>query len=427
MAKPRTMPAVAPTTPLNVAAQFGRKELNDLVEVCLAAPMDGYPGHDDCLWGLPLLIEGLPGAAKTARVKQMSKVLRVTAKSLFAAQHPPEDFSGALIPDGKGGAKQICPLAQIRALIKIGRGIIFLDEVNGAPPATQGALQSFIHERVAGDEVIPGTIRIIAAANPEDIATGGFRFSAPLANRFLHRYDPGPTNHEWCLHQMGNVLGDLSDSLETLEQLIIAEWPNKWPETVALFTSFMETAAFDADGKSLLHKLPPSSDPQSGKAWPSHRTWEFAMRAWTTSNILDKGEQVRDALVECCVGEGAAAVFLTYARNTDIPAPLDVLSGKWRLNPDRLDIVLAAYNGATAYVRQRPDRQEKLKLAPQMWKALQRLFDSKLADVVIPCVEGMVAERLAMNSQDKATKEAAQPILVNLSRNGMQKYLEEQA
>lgn len=407
--------AVSPVTLL------GRKELNELVEVCVGAPMDGYPGQADCLWGLPLLIEGLPGNAKTARVKQMSRILRVKARSLFAAQHPPEDFSGALIPDGKGSAKQICPLSQIRELIKEGRGIIFLDEVNGATPATQGALQSFIHERVAGDQPIPGGIRIIAAANPEDIATGGFRFSPPLANRFLHVSDPGPTAREWCAYQMGNHLEGLGATLQDIEAAVVTDWPSLHPETLGLFTAFMEAHP------GLLHKMPPPSNPQSSKSWPSPRTWEFAMRAWTTANILSKGDSVREALITACVGAGAASMFMAYAASTNIPKPMDLLTGRWKMDVNRLDIVLAAYGSAVAYVRQKPTREEKCEIAPLMWNSLAKLFEAKLSDVVIPCVEGLIQEQLGVHAGVAAVEQAARKILVPLAKSGVQNFLQELA
>jgi hypothetical protein len=407
------------TNPL--AMPLGRKELNELVEVALASPMDGYPGHDDCLWGLPLIIEGLPGNAKTARIKQMSKVLHISARSLFAAQHPPEDFSGALIPDGKGGARQICPLSQVRELIKVGRGIIFLDEVNGATPATQGAIQSFIHERVAGDQPIPGGIRMLAASNPEDIATGGFRFSPPLANRFMHVTDPGPTAREWSAFQMGNTLEGLQATLAEIEEVVISDWPSIFPETLGLFTAFMEA------NPSLLHKMPAPSDPQSSKSWPSPRTWDYAMRAWTTASILHKGDSIREALVYSCVGEGAGSMFMTYAAETDIPKPMDVLTGKWKVNPHRLDIVLAAYNSATAYVRQKPSRDAQLEVAPLLWKSLGQLFDAQLSDVVVPCVEGLIQAQLGVHSGNSDVVAAARPVLVRLSKSGVQNFLKELA
>jgi hypothetical protein len=420
--------------PEAVVHTLSASEVDEIIEVCLCTPMEGYPrklkakkegeesDEDECMWGLPVLIEGEPGIAKTARVKQLGRTVLVKVRSLFAAQHPPEDFSGALIPDGKGSANQVCPLTQIRELIKEERGIIFLDEINGAPPATQGAVQSFIHERVAGDQKIPGRIRVIAAQNPAEIATGGFQMSPPLANRFVHITDPGPTSRDWITYIMGTSSSKLQASLKQIEEQIIDDWPNLFPESLALFAGFME-----AMGSEYLHKRPPVSHPQSGKAWPSHRTWDYALRGWTTARILEKSDNIRDALVEACVGPGAATAFLEYARQADIPKPLEVIEGKWQPDKDRLDIVFAAYTGAVAYVRQRPARNEKMEMAPKMWKALKKLFEIDLADLAVPAAEGLIQEQLARNSQDPVITKAANEVLVLLAKSGLQDYVEDRA
>ena len=433
MATRRTTTAVAPLTPLTHTSVTPRQELNDVVETCLASPMEGKPYKDDCLWGLPILVEGLPGNAKSARIKQMGKVLRVKAKSIFLAQHPPEDLAGALIPDGKGGARQICPLIQVRELIQEREGILFLDELNGAPPATHGAAQSFVHERVAGDMPLPGRIRIVAAQNPEGIATGGYRLPVALANRFVHINDPGPTGREWNLWCMEDCLDDDDDdstskmlrkiqpTLVDIEATVTAGWKDTWRRTTSLFSAFIEA------NPNMLHTMPPESDPQSSKSWPSPRTWDYAKRAWTTATILGKSEQVRDIIVEGCLGPGASAAFLEYARNTNIPSPEDVLSGKWVIDSRRLDIVFAAYAGTTTFIRQQAERDDKIALAPKMWDALGRLFETNLADIVIPCVESMLAERLGLHAGNPNVVKAAKPVLLRLSQSGMQNFVNERA
>ncbi len=422
-----------------VAQTLTANEVDEVIEVCLSAPMEGYPrrpekkkeeGEDDkkkgkkeeeeVLWGLPVLIEGEPGIAKTARLKQLARTIQVEARSLFAAQHPPEDFSGALIPDGKGGARQLCPLLQVRELVEANEpAIIFLDEINGAPPTTQGALQSFIHERVAGDQRLPGRIRVIAAQNPAEIATGGFDLSAPLANRFVHLTDPGPTAHDWITWLMGSSSSKLQASLSSIEGIIADDWPNLFPESQALFAGFMEKL-----GATHLHKRPEPGDPQSSKAWPSHRTWDYALRAWTTARILEKNDTVRDAVVEACVGPGAAAAFLEYARETDLPKPMDVLNG-WQPNKDRLDIIFAAYTGMVAYVRQRPTRKEKIELAPKAWKSLVKLKELGVEDLIVPAALGLIQETLGRNAQDETIKKAADPILITLGKAGLQSFIQD--
>lgn len=419
---PKKTDAAAPQDEV-VAQVLSANEVNELVEVCLATPMEGYPSKkDDVLWGLPLLIEGKPGIAKSARMKQLAKVLHVKARSLFSAQHPPEDFSGALIPDGHGNAAQICPLVQVRELMKEKYGIIHLDELNGAPPATQGALQSFIHERVAGDQPIPGRIRIVASQNSAEIATGGFPLSIPLANRFVHLTDPGPTSRDWMAWLMGNTSNRKQATMEQIEDTIVEDWPNIFPESQALFAGFMER-----HGEDLLHKMPEVGDPQGSKAWPSHRTWDYAIRAFTTARIMEKNDSIRDAVIEACVGPGAAAVFLTYMNDTKIPTPMDVLDGKFNPDKDRLDIIMAAYTGAVAFVRQRPSQKEKFELGVKAWSSLKKLFPLNLADIAVPASEGLVQERLGRAAQDPDLKKAASEVLILLAKSGVQSFVEERS
>lgn len=413
-------PTQAPAGTATSLSALTRKEVNEVVEVCIAAPMDGYPGHDDCLWGLPLLIEGPPGIAKTARIKQLAQRLGVKSKSLFAAQHPPEDFSGALIPTGDGDAKQICALPQVREMIKDGVGIIFLDEINGAAPATQGALQSFIHERIAGDQALPGRIRIIAAMNPESIATAGNTLAPAVANRFVHITDPGPNAREWAEWVMGSADQgtQMQADLEKIERFVCSDWPTVYPTMQAVFAGFITKVP------SLLHNMPAPSNPEASRAWPSPRTWDYAMRAMATATIMEKSDTIQAALIEACVGNGAATAFLEYRRKSDIPSAKEVLDGSWKINPDRIDVVFAAYIGMVAYVRQRPDRAEKLSLAPKAWEALVALFDSGLSDIVVPTARGLIEEGLGHQSGDKNIKAAANKVLIPLHKSGHREILE---
>lgn len=401
-------------------------QVDDFIEVCLCAPMDGYPGDNDVIWGLPVLNTGEPGIAKTARMRQLAKVVHVSLKTLFAGQHPPEDFSGALIPDGKGGASQICALPQIRDLVKDGVGILHLDEINGAPPATQGALQSLVHERHVGDLVLPGTVRIIASQNPEEIATGGYRMGPALANRFMHVTDPGPTHIAWAhwlsgkeskrvseldKHQREAGNQKFSSSLLSIQDVITQDWPQYFPVTQALFAGFMQSLGADN-----IHRRPNLNHTSSSKAWPSHRTWDYAARAYTTARILMKGDDIVDYTIEAAVGPGAAKVFHEYRRKANIPLPMDVLNGKWEIDKDRFDILFAATTGAAAYVKQRTNVKERHGLAIKLWAYLEKLVDARLNDFAMPVVQMLADLNLGMLSNDQQLMAAANKVMLPLRR-----------
>lgn len=408
------------TSITDVAAQtiaLSSNELMEAIETALATPLDGIPGEASCYWGAPLLIEGEPGIAKTARVRQIAATLKAPLHVFFAGPHPPESFAGALIPDGNGGAKNIVALSELRAAITGGRGIIFLDELNGAAPATQGALQSLVNERHTGGVAIPGEVRILAAQNPEEIATGGSRLAPAIANRFIHMRDVGPNVDEWISWSTGQAKWEskFADSgLDGLEDLVVKAWPQMWPETQGLFAGFMRVM-----GTDLLHKRPLRSHPQSSRAWPSHRTWEFARRIYTTNKIMGRSDSVLTAMVEACVGQGAGDALLTYATEANIPSPADVLAGKWEINKDRLDVVLAAYSGMTAYVAQRPDKDDQIRCAAKAWKEYGKLFEASLDDIVAPCVTMLLEKQLGVGSGIPALVEAAKPVLLAMQTRGL--------
>jgi len=397
-----------------------RPLLLDLLEVCFATPMKGSPGDTKCIWGIPLLIEGKIASAKTAQIEQLSDAMQERLVTLYASQHAPEDFASVLIPDGRGGAKQICPLPQVREMVEHGRGIIFLDEINGGTRATHTALQAFVHERASGDTRLPNEVRIVAAQNPVHIATNGIRLSAPLAQRFAHYEYPSLPLEQWTSYKMFGASATSSHSLLNLEAMVTENWKNAEPISFSLITAFLKS------NPTLFNQEPAATDPRSSKAWPSSRTWDFAGRLWTTCSILGKSELVRDTLVECCVGQGPAATLSTFLQTADMPEPMAVLDGTWQPDKDRLDIVVMAYASAASYLRQRSTMEEKVELAPLMWAALGRLQTANLADIVVPYAESMITQRLGMKCQDKAVAQAAQKVIVPLAKGGLNKFLEEQ-
>lgn len=398
------------------------KELPDLILVATMTPMTGTPGHWDCIWGLTLNIEGEPGIGKTSIINAIGLATGLHTVSLRAAPHPPEDFAGALIPDGQGGAKQICALPAVREVIKRGKGIIFLDEINGGTPATQGALQSFIGERLIGEEQLPNEVRLIAASNPHEIATGGYRLAPAVANRMVHIHDE-ISAEDWVDWNLSGTKLHIP-SIYDLSSRVEKGWPSEFAKARGLFSSFIKA------NPDLLLKRPALHHPDSGKAWPSPRTWDYAQRVWATCKILDKDKGTKlETLLEGCVGVGAAASLNEYAAKLDLPDPEDVLNGKWKLSTDRLDITMTAYAAVTAYVTgMRPDKKDgnndqQFDAAARAWASLKPLLDSGLSDVAIPAVRALSAAGLGRRCADQNVKDKAKEILLPLSKEGTHRYL----
>ena len=103
---------------------------------------------------------------------------------ILASIREPQDFAG--LPVVSGDSMRLVAPDWARRLAADGNGILFLDEVNTAPPSVQAALLRVSLDRVAGDCYLGDGTSVVAAANPPEIAADGWDLAPPLANRFCH-------------------------------------------------------------------------------------------------------------------------------------------------------------------------------------------------------------------------------------------------
>ena len=95
--------------------------------------------------------------------------------------------------------------------------ILFLDELNGASPATQAAAYQLILNRAIGKYQLPDNVVIAAAGNRDTDKGVTYRMPKPLANRFLHyevRVD-FPTWFDWAVRN--NIHPDVVGYLQTFK------------------------------------------------------------------------------------------------------------------------------------------------------------------------------------------------------------------
>lgn len=140
--------------------------------------------------GQPVMLWGQPGTGKSAAVASLGSALAARANGTFpveivvASLREPVDFAG--LPVIVDGAVRLAPPAWAERLASAGQGLLFLDEITTAPPATQAALLRVVRERVIGDLSLPEGVVIVAAGNPADINAGTWDLTSALANRFCH-------------------------------------------------------------------------------------------------------------------------------------------------------------------------------------------------------------------------------------------------
>jgi len=213
---------------------------------------------------ISLMIWGAPGIGKSSIVAQAAASAGVEFVDVRLSQLAPTDLRGLPVPErleqGGGVSRWYPP----EFLPRGGRGVLFLDELNMAPPTMQGVAQQLILDRRVGSYELPDGWFVWAAGNRKEDRASVFDMPAPLANRFTHL----------------EVVADMA----SFKAHAIAQGVS---ERIIAFLSFRT---------DLLHKLDPTRP-----AWPSPRSWFMADR------LVKAGLPADGAL-----GPGAWAEYRAY-------------------------------------------------------------------------------------------------------------------
>ncbi len=127
------------------------------------------------------MIWGPPGIGKSSIVGQLAQANNLAFTDVRLSQLAPTDLRG--LPVAENGISKWYPP---EFLPRSGKGILFLDEINMAPPTMQGMAQQLILDRCVGSYSVPDGWFIWAAGNRKEDRASVFDMPAPLANRFLH-------------------------------------------------------------------------------------------------------------------------------------------------------------------------------------------------------------------------------------------------
>jgi MoxR-like ATPase len=130
----------------------------------------------------PGFIWGPPGGGKSAIMRQAVKELNKTWKDRRVVLMDPVDFLG--VPSVMSGrTKWNTP----DFLLDLGpRDVLFLDELNAAPPQTQAACYQLILDRALGDFILPDGCAVMAAGNRDTDRAVTHRMGSALSSRFVH-------------------------------------------------------------------------------------------------------------------------------------------------------------------------------------------------------------------------------------------------
>jgi hypothetical protein len=217
----------------------------------------------------PAFIWGAPGVGKSQVVAQVAAEMKYELRDIRAVLLDPVDLRGLPRVNGDGRAHWCPPVF----LPTEGQGVLFLDELNSAPPLVQAACYQLILDRQLGEYRLPDGWTVVAAGNREQDRAVTHRMPSALANRMVH------LDFEVCLE----------------------DWI-AWAQSTGIQS---EVVSFLRFRPNLLHDFDPTT---ADRAFPTPRSWEFV------SDILKAcpDTEVEYDLYCGAVGEGAAAEFAGF-------------------------------------------------------------------------------------------------------------------
>lgn len=132
---------------------------------------------------LPVFIHGSPGIGKSYIVAEVAKKHDLELVDVRLSQMDPVDLRG--VPAIRNEQTVWMPPVFFPKDPE-SSGILFLDELNSAPPSVQAAIYQLVLNRKMGEYALPEGWRIICAGNRISDRGVVFRLPTPLANRMVH-------------------------------------------------------------------------------------------------------------------------------------------------------------------------------------------------------------------------------------------------
>lgn len=212
----------------------------------------------------------------------------VKEKDVKKAQADADKFDAK--DDSEAAEKAREHAVKVKQAFDMAHAILFLDEINAAPPSVQAAAYQLILNRRVGEYHLPPGVSMVCAGNRDSDKGVTYRMPSPLANRLVHI--------------------EMTSNFEDWQKWAIM---NKVHADVVGFLSHHKQKLFQFDSKS------------PDKAFATPRSWVFVSQLITD----DLPESLNTSLVAGTVGEGNATEFTAHRRvAAKMPKSEDVLMGK---------------------------------------------------------------------------------------------------
>lgn len=266
---------------------YNSKELKEYIEMTAIRPSGKRRK--------PIFIWGPPGIGKSEVVEQVAHENDAIVIDLRMALLDPTDLRGIGYFNPEKGLMDWAPPVDLPSPAEAEKHkliILFLDEMNSAPPAVQAAAYQLVLNRRIGEYHLPDNVAIVAAGNRDTDKGVTYRMPKPLANRFLHF--------------------EMRADLDTWIEWAVANRKNS------------NVVSFLKANPSVFHRFDPSS---ADKTFPTPRSWTYLADLMDENPDLSENHIIN--LVSASVGQGPASSFrghLMYAAK--MPHPDDIIDGK---------------------------------------------------------------------------------------------------
>jgi hypothetical protein len=261
-------------------------------------PKDAVKLIERCIEvGRPVMLWGGPGIGKSDIMQQIGDKHGRPIIDVRLLLCEPTDLKG--IPYYDPAKKTMCWArpnelpGDVLESPHLQNAILFLDEMNSAPPSVQAAAYQLMLNKRIGEYHLPEGVSIVCAGNRDTDRGVTYRMPSPLANRIVH-----------------------------LELAVNFDDWQAWALTANVHP---DVVGFLSQHKSKLCSFDPKSP---DKAFATPRSWAFV------SQLLDDDlpDSMNTTLVAGTVGEGIAIEFAQHRKvAAKMPKVEDILNGK---NPE---------------------------------------------------------------------------------------------
>ena len=248
----------------------------------------------------PIFIWGAPGIGKSELVQEIvdsGELGNAYMIDLRLALMEPTDLRGYPFRNPENNLMEWAPPADLptQEMAELHDTIVlFLDELNSAPPSEQAAAYQLVLNKRIGQYKLPHNVKIVAAGNRETDRGVTYRMPSPLANRFRH-INMEVNFEDWSIWATNNKVH---------------------PDVIGYLT-YSKADLFDFDPKT------------SSQAFATPRSWNYVSEILSTEGFDGASDFQQKAEVAGAIGEGMAIKFCEHRKiASQLPNPEDVLNGK---------------------------------------------------------------------------------------------------